>query len=407
MENSLQLQIRYFTRLVNDVLNTGFVWLDRKLVPNEYAEHTLAPPLASKTTDELLFGGVLFECEPGRVHELGTDLGFSFSAVQLRGQDGFVVLGPYVSADAHQPPLEQTLRERDISEFEQEALFQFQGILPILSHDQLFPVLNLLHFELYGDELEDVFSQRAIRAGAPDPCPVSDQDVDWVRAEVLAARYEGENAMLERVLRGETFDKSLNPVQIRRLADPVRNAKNLLIIMNSLLRKNLEKVKIHPFYIDRISTKWALRIEGMQSLGMMDEMTREMLNSYSQLVRRHSMVNYTPNVRGAINYLRLHLTEPDLSLSRVAQELGINASYLSQQFNRETGKRLTQYLAELRVEKAKQLLASADQLSIGQIAVQVGFNDVNYFSHTFRKYTGQTPSVYRTSQKKAATEPQK
>lgn len=403
MGTGVTIQIGYFTRLVQKLLHTSLLQLDRKLIPNEYPERFTMPALVSQVWDEVMFGGILFSCEEGRVHEIDTYLGISFSAMQLKQQDGFVVLGPYVPAEAPHADPEQAMEHKEIPPMERESVLQYRDSLPILDHDQIHAVLSLLEFELYGDKLVNYFARREIASGDSSPCPVFNEDVMWVQAEVLAARYAKENELLDRVLRGEPVGEELfSTVELRRMPDPVRNSKNTLIILNSLLRKNLERAKIHPFYIDRISSKWALRIEAMSSLSVVDEMVREMVESYSQLVRRYSQANYTHNVRAAINYLRFHLSESDLSLKKIAQELGVNASYLSQQFNRETGKRLTEYLAELRVEEAKQLLRSSDTMTVSRVATAVGYSDVNYFSRIFRKYTGKTPTEFRNQSRDAA-----
>ena len=75
--------------------------------------------------------------------------------------------------------------------------------------------------------------------------------------------------------------------------------------------------------------------------------------------RKHSLVGYTPNVRAMLNYVQFNLADPELSLHAIAQKLGVNASYLSQQFNREVGKSLPEYIATCRVAEAKKLLRSS------------------------------------------------
>lgn len=396
MADNFERQIEYFSRLVQTVLGTSLLRLDRRLMPNEYPERTLVPALAGHVWDEVMFGGILFSCEPGRVNEINTYLGLSFSVLPLQGRDGFVVLGPYVPEENGHIDPERAMEQKKVPPMEREVVLQFRAALPILSHSKIYAVLSFLEFELYGDRLPDYFAQLKIAEDEGSPCPVLNEDVLWVQAEVLANRYAKENELLDKVLRGEPVSlENFNWIELYRLPDPVRNMKNLLVVFNSLLRKNLERAKIHPFYIDRISAKWALRIEAMRSLNTANELAREMLENYSQLVRRHAQVNYTHNVRAAVNYLEFHLAESDLSLRKIAQELGVNASYLSQQFNKETGKRMTEYLAELRVEAAKRLLFAEDTMAVSRIATAVGYSDVNYFSRIFRKYTGMTPTEFR------------
>ena len=97
-----------------------------------------------------------------------------------------------------------------------------------------------------------------------------------------------------------------------------------------------------------------------------------------------------------IKYIDLHLTE-DCSLQQLAKEMNMTANYLGQVFKRETGKPYTQYITELRIDRAKNLLLSGD-LSIGEISNVLGFNDYFYFLKTFKKVTGVTPKQYRQEQ---------
>lgn len=86
--------------------------------------------------------------------------------------------------------------------------------------------------------------------------------------------------------------------------------------------------------------------------------------------------------------------DQDLSLESTAHRLGLNKSYLSTLFSTETGQTFTEYLQEVRVEKSKKLLAD-HSISVLDVALQVGFTSQNYYSRTFKKLTGMTPSEFR------------
>lgn len=85
----------------------------------------------------------------------------------------------------------------------------------------------------------------------------------------------------------------------------------------------------------------------------------------------------------------------ELSLNKLGEHLNLTPSYLSFVFKKESGVTITKYLTNLRIQKAKQLL-DAGNLSITDIAVEVGYNDYFYFLKTFKKITGITPTCYRT-----------
>lgn len=84
----------------------------------------------------------------------------------------------------------------------------------------------------------------------------------------------------------------------------------------------------------------------------------------------------------------------ELTLDGVAKHVNLSPNYFSNVFKKETGKNLTEYLANLRIEAAKRLLRGTDLKSY-QIAVEVGFAESTYFSRVFKKMTGMSPNEYR------------
>lgn len=83
-----------------------------------------------------------------------------------------------------------------------------------------------------------------------------------------------------------------------------------------------------------------------------------------------------------------------ISLDEIANFVGISKFYFSNIFKKEKNINFTSYLNKVRIEKAKQLLKNP-QKTVSQIFDQVGFNDQQYFSKTFKKYTGMTVTEYR------------
>jgi two-component system, response regulator YesN len=69
-------------------------------------------------------------------------------------------------------------------------------------------------------------------------------------------------------------------------------------------------------------------------------------------------------------------------------------------FKEETGIPFREYLVHLRIETAKNFLVTSDQ-KISQLALRLGFDNGNYFSTVFKKYTGMTPRSYRQKHKVA------
>ncbi len=84
----------------------------------------------------------------------------------------------------------------------------------------------------------------------------------------------------------------------------------------------------------------------------------------------------------------------DISLDDVSREVDISPYYFSKVFKEETGENFIEYLTNIRIEKAKELLIETD-LSMKEICGSIGYSDPNYFSRTFKKNTGVTPTEYK------------
>lgn len=96
----------------------------------------------------------------------------------------------------------------------------------------------------------------------------------------------------------------------------------------------------------------------------------------------------------ALRYIDQHYADPDLSMLMVAEAVSISVSYLALLFRQFGNTSFVSYLTSVRMEMAKKLLLDRE-VRLYEIADRVGYNSPQYFSATFRKYTGRTPSEFR------------
>jgi AraC family transcriptional regulator len=94
----------------------------------------------------------------------------------------------------------------------------------------------------------------------------------------------------------------------------------------------------------------------------------------------------------AIDYIQAHLAV-DVSLAAIAAELGMSQYYFARLFKQSTGYSPYQYLIKCRIERAQELLLQG-QLSIANIALQVGFASQSQFGRHFKRFTGVTPKQF-------------
>ena len=100
----------------------------------------------------------------------------------------------------------------------------------------------------------------------------------------------------------------------------------------------------------------------------------------------------------AIRYLENNISDPGLSNQVLAQQIGFSEIYFRKLFCAQYGMSPRQYILEIRMQKAKQLLAGGT-MSIGGVAEECGFTNVYHFSRAFKSRVGVTPSQYMRDNK--------
>lgn len=103
-------------------------------------------------------------------------------------------------------------------------------------------------------------------------------------------------------------------------------------------------------------------------------------------------------LRSLIKTVRRRLREDEeVTVEAVTRELGYTRQYISGRFHRMTGRLLSHFLKEKRLEKAARLL-KAGNLRVSQIARRCGFDSENYFRQQFRHRYGMSPRQFRSNE---------
>ncbi|GAE32516.1 AraC family transcriptional regulator [Halalkalibacter hemicellulosilyticus] len=128
------------------------------------------------------------------------------------------------------------------------------------------------------------------------------------------------------------------------------------------------------------------------------------LSLMGHLIRHHANTTLSPKkfntrlrnldrLNTLLEHLHNHYAEP-ISVEEGAAHANLSPYYFCRLFKSATGKSFTDYLNNLRVEKAHLLLMNTE-FSMTEIAFQTGFNDANYFSRCYKKYKRVSPSAVR------------
>lgn len=106
-------------------------------------------------------------------------------------------------------------------------------------------------------------------------------------------------------------------------------------------------------------------------------------------------VTLSPPIEEAILYMNSHYGD-SIQISEIADHVSLSRFYFSRLFRKETGRSPNEYLADIRISAAKEMLTERI-LSITEIAELCGFTNTSHFTRFFREKTGQTPAAFRSS----------
>lgn len=211
----------------------------------------------------------------------------------------------------------------------------------------------------------------------------------------------------------------------RRLMEQIRagNQKNALDIAESIRSyvyelKAEDKAYIKSFYLSVLSSINILRnsftgnnednsnlnltglyplIEACDNITDLHDILNEAVRSASEKINSYNNKSMKHLLKSAVEYLEAHYNEP-ITLNDLSEALYVSPFYLSRMFKKELNKNFVDYLNEIRIRKAKELLTDA-RYKTYEVAEAVGISDPHYFSKLFKKYEGITPTEYKDRQK--------
>ncbi len=151
---------------------------------------------------------------------------------------------------------------------------------------------------------------------------------------------------------------------------------------------------------DDISALFAEEVNYYEKIGRLDEMrSLELwLNNYFRWIMdynaHHADRKQADMMIRAKRFIMDNYANPELTLGSVASFIGLNEKYFSTRFTKEEGMTFINYLTEVRIRKARELMETTD-LKIYEISQSVGYNSVEHFTRVFKKLCKVSPGGYR------------
>lgn len=334
----------------------------------------------------------------------------NFIFMRLPEPDTYFFIGPYLLSLPGETRILQKAANLNLTQEQINRMKRYYTFLPLVDDENLLlTIANTLATYLWGSP--EQYALEYVDYAIPDryePVPYSGSpgqaNSHMPELSVLEQNYANENQLMEAVSKGKLHmvtavaSTVFNNGASARLNDSLRDRKNYLIILKTLLRKAAEYGGVHPIHLHRLSDHYAMQIESVRSIRQSIHLQEKMIRDFCQLVKRHSLSQYSYYVGQTITLVQYDLTA-DLRLKTIAEKLNVNSSYLSNLFHREYGCTLTDFVNKERIDHGILLLQHTSK-SVQDIAAECGFQDVNYFIKQFKKQTGLTPNRYRQQQGK-------
>ncbi|MBQ4140343.1 MAG: helix-turn-helix domain-containing protein [Clostridia bacterium] len=358
-------------------------------------------------TDSVTIGEFIGELAPQTLYKTTNrfSLCYNYLSFNVEGETRILIVGPYLSAPLSSSDILEIAEKNGAPIGSIKYVNEFYaGIQVLPPDDHLFIFLGAFCEHLWGTNNYSVADltetqEAALIPEAGEGEKRDDFDSVLINMKLMEKRYRFENEIMDAVAQGQIhkeaqlFSAFSEQHFEKRVADPLRNAKNYSIIMNTLLRKAAEKGGVHPMHLDNLSSSFAVRIESLASHTDHFELMLEMFRAYCRLVRKHTMQGLSPIVRKTVLMIESDLSA-NLTLATLAEAQNVSSGYLATIFKKETEKTVSEYIRKKRIKQAKHLLATT-HLQVQTIALHCGIMDVQYFTKIFKKETGKTPKEYR------------
>ena len=347
----------------------------------------------------------LVEIKNKKIYRYMDEYRCCYIVMKLNEKNKYFFIGPYLTDFPDKNFIKSKASTFADSEEIMKLIEKYYTSLPIVDDDNhLVAIASVIGNDLWGDKekftieyMDDIFFDQVDPSNIPES--YADLTNSSFNLRLLEEKYENENKLLNNVRSGNLNDinfssnSCFNTNIHKKSPDSLRNRKNNLISLNTLLCKAAEQGGVHPLHIDKLFSQFAEKIEEIHSVQGCTNFQKKMIKEYCFIVKEHSLSAYSPLIGKTITIIDYDLSA-DLSLKNISEQLFVNPSYLSSSFSREIGMTLTEYVNLRRLNRAVMLLHKTD-LQIQAIADNVGFSDTNYFIRLFKKHYGITPSAYK------------
>ncbi len=202
------------------------------------------------------------------------------------------------------------------------------------------------------------------------------------------------NGDLDTLDKKEDWDDIVMPGRGVLSRNPLRNFKYHLIVTVAMITRFCIEGGLSEQEAYMLSDIYINRIDEAADENTLKKLQKEISYDFANRMRRQkAKQNHTVHCTKALDYIYNHLHE-NISVQDVADAIGLNVTYASKLFLKETGHTICDFVRLQKIKAAERMLVYSGY-SCSEIAQYLAFASNSHFSRTFKKYTGMTPLQFR------------
>ena len=306
------------------------------------------------------------------------------------------ILGPAYSGRNSYQNIKKELDKRDLSVSNRIKVFKLFDHIPIIPTNQLFQYAVMLHYCVTGRRIttNDLqFSEKASQKPSSSEVNLITEEHHgiWMAEQEFMNRLRDGNP---NYLEALAHSYSLSDGPRFDVGDSLRRAKSTSIVLLTLCSRAAIEGGINPSVAYTLNDYYMQMIEDCQNIAETSSTCHTLMEDYVQRIQQEKRKKaISGQIKSACDYIAMHIKDK-LSISHLAKQAGYTEYYFSHKFKNEIGCSVADYIKREKIRHAK-LLLSGTKMSIQEISDELSFGSRSYFSSSFQKEAGISPSEYR------------
>lgn len=309
------------------------------------------------------------------------------------------MLGPILRGKNSHLLIKKDLDSRTLSVKLRSKIFRQIDQIPVMPSSSLYQYTLMFHYAVTGEKITtaDISYPQGQTSDSNDLKLISDEHAGIWKAEQEMLQMFREGSPDYRKALGKSTNLS-SGVKFD-IGDSLRKQKNDVIVLLVLCSRASIEGGLNPSIAYTLNDYYMQKLEEAKSASTINNLTHTMLEDFMQRVRSAKQTtDVSSQIQNICDYISVNPREK-FSIAELAERTGYTEYYFSHKFKKEIGISIADFIKQVKLEKAK-LLLSATTMNIQEISDELAFGSRSYFSSSFQKAFGMSPSDYRNKNTK-------